>query len=119
MATNTMKIKVTKKEIVENYNNVICIGYCELQSLLNYENARFYTCGVYGWNADVYEINGSTVIVTGYRPFGNIKVDYETQRKYEAEAQRIQCDYSIKYEARIEALKKLVNEFVTMAINNK
>lgn len=114
-----MKIKVTKKEIVSNYNNVICIGYCALQSLLNYENARFYTCGVYGWNLDIYEINNNTVIVTGYRPFGNIKVDYDTQRKYEAEAQRIDYDHTIKYEARKEAIKNLLNEFVTMAINNK
>ena len=114
-----MKTKVTKKEVVENYNNIIRIGYCGLQSLLNYQNARFYTCGVYGWNADVYEVNGSTVIVTGYRPFGNISVNYDTQREYDNKAMQIQCDYSLKYEQRIEKLNALLNEFVQKAINNK
>lgn len=34
-------------------------------------------CGVYGWNADVYVIDYDTVIVTGYRPFGNMKLPRE------------------------------------------
>lgn len=44
-----MKVKVTKKEIRENYKNVISVGYCELQYLLRGKNPNFYTSGIYGW----------------------------------------------------------------------
>lgn len=36
-----------------------------------------YCGGVYGWNCDVYVIDYGTVIVTGHRPFGNIKLPRE------------------------------------------
>ena len=34
-------------------------------------------CGVFGWNSDVYVIDQDTVIVTGYRPFGNMELSRE------------------------------------------
>ena len=56
------------------YRNVIKVGYCDLQNALIGIEPNFYTAGVYGWNADVYVIDRDTVIVTGYRPFGNIEL---------------------------------------------
>lgn len=56
------------------YRNVIKVGYCDLQDALKWREPNFYTVGVYGWNADVYVIDYDTVIVTGYRPFGNIEL---------------------------------------------
>ena len=56
------------------YPNVIKVGYCDLQDALKWREPNFYTAGVYGWNADVYVIDCDTVIVTGYRPFGNIEL---------------------------------------------
>lgn len=56
------------------YENVITVGYCDLQYALKWREPNFYTVGVYGWNADVYVIDYDTVVVTGYRPFGNIKL---------------------------------------------
>ena len=72
-----MKTQVTKKAIMNSYNNVIRVGYCDLQSALAWREPNFYTAGVYGWNADVYVIDAGTVIVTGYRPFGNVELPRE------------------------------------------
>lgn len=63
-----MKKRVTRKFVIENYK-VLKVGYCALQGLLRYYAPRYYTAGVYGWNADVY-VFGDVAICTGYRPFG-------------------------------------------------
>lgn len=69
------KIRVTEKEIKENYKNIYYCNYCDLQNLLTYYEPDYYTKGVYGWNADIYVLDFDTVIITGYRPFGNIKIE--------------------------------------------
>lgn len=72
-----MKMKITKKAIIGAYRNVIKVGYCDLQDALKCREPNFYTVGVYGWNSDVYVIDNDTVIVTGYRPFGNMELPWE------------------------------------------
>lgn len=72
-----MKTRTTKKAITSTFNNVIRVGYCDLQNALTWREPNFYTAGVYGWNADVYVIDADTVIVTGYRPFGNVELQRE------------------------------------------
>ena len=69
-----MKTQITKKAIMNAYRNVIKVGYCDMQDALKWREPNFYTAGVYGWNADVYVIDCDTVIVTGYRPFGNTEL---------------------------------------------
>lgn len=69
-----MKTRITKKAIMSAYRNVIKVGYCDLQDALKWREPNFYTAGVYGWNSDVYVIDYDTVIVTGYRPFGNVEL---------------------------------------------
>lgn len=69
-----MKTQTTKKAIMNAYRNVIKVGYCDLQDALKWREPNFYTAGVYGWNSDVYVIDYDTVIVTGYRPFGNVEL---------------------------------------------
>jgi hypothetical protein len=61
-----MKYKTTRKAIVNGCANVKCAGFCDLQHLLKNHEPKAYTCGVYGWNFDVYEVYGVT-ICTGYR----------------------------------------------------
>jgi hypothetical protein len=72
-----MKTKITKKAIMSAYRNAIKVGYCDMQDALKWREPNFYTAGVYGWNADVYVIDNDTVIVTGYRPFGNTEIPRE------------------------------------------
>lgn len=72
-----MKTKTTKRAIMHAYENVIKVYYCDLQDALKWREPDFYTAGIYGWNSDVYVIDYGTVIVTGYRPFGNIELPRE------------------------------------------
>ena len=107
-----MKYKTTKKAVNEGYKNKICVTYCGLQNLLCYENEVAYITRREGWACDIYEINGSTAIITGYAPFGNIRPAYETIRKYDLAAEKIRYDYSLSYEDRKIKLDQLIKEFV-------
>lgn len=83
-----MKYKTTAKAIKEGYYRIISVGYCDLQSLLSYKSPVSYTSGYYGWNFDVYDIDG-VAIATGYRgmPSKNSKVDYKLIKEYEEKSQ--------------------------------
>lgn len=61
-----MKYKTTRKAVVNGYANIKCAGFCDLQYLLQNHSPVAYTCGVYGWNFDVYDVYG-VAICTGYR----------------------------------------------------
>lgn len=112
-----MSIRTTKKEIEKNYKNKICVPYCDLQYLLYFKSPKFYTSGVYGWNADVYQFNYNTVIVTGYRPFGNIE-NYGIVKKYEDEARKI-VNKSISYTEQKNTLDELIENFINEVLVNE
>lgn len=84
-----MKTQTTKKYINALYKNKIEIPYADLQTVLEFIRPDYYTCGVYGWNSDIYIYDSDTVIITGYRPFGNIKPKHDLIRKYEETAQKL------------------------------
>ena len=108
-----MKIKVAKKEIMENYKNVICVGYCDLCYLLKCIEPRFFTNGVYGWNSDIYEINENTCICTGYRPFGNISANGRNIiKKYDNKAKAIWYNYDLTYDQQKKKVSKLLDKFI-------
>ena len=105
-----MKYETTKKAILSNYSHVIKGGYCSLQTLLKFHSPSAYTASkTYGWRADIYEITPSTVIVTGYAPFGNIVPDYETIKKYEEKAKEL-CE---KYQ---QPQEKVYREFPMLCV---
>ena len=116
-----MKFKTTKSAINNGYYYKICVGYCDLQYLLNMENPIAYTCGTYGWNSDIYSLEDITgynaCIVTGYRPFGNITSNYNRNREFEGKAEKIVHDYKRDWEERKQELKQLVKEWATLYIN--
>ena len=105
-----MKYKTTQKAIKEKFRYIIYTGYAELQSLLKHVEPIAYTAGVYGWNADIYTIDG-VAIVTGYRPFGNIRADYDICEKYESEANHI-IKSVYNYEECKTALDDLISKFI-------
>lgn len=111
------KMKSTKKAIVESYNNVVCVGYCDLQNLLHCQLPSFYTCGVYGWNADVYDF-GSTAICTGYRPFGNASAPYGLIAYYEKLAEPIAHNYRSPWAERKQKLDELIRQFIDEVLDN-
>ena len=105
-----MKFRTTKKAVMANGGIILEVGYCDLQSLLKFKAPEAYTCGVYGWNADIYDIDGVT-IVTGYRPFGNCH-NGDLVAEYEAKAHNIATDYQVDWETRKNEVNKLLDEFV-------
>ena len=104
---------MTKKEILNSFNKVYCVGYCDLQYLLRRLNRIGYNSGVYGWNYDIYSLdNGDIAICTGYRGMPGVRIDYTIVDKYEKKAQAIFKDYSIKYEDQQKKLDKLIKKFI-------
>lgn len=102
-----MKFKTTKKAIMNGYDRIISIGYCNAQYLLKHRNPIAYTAGRDGWGADIYDIDG-VAIVTGYSPFGNIRPSYDLIRKYDEDARKV-------YEAgdtTRENANELLNQFI-------
>lgn len=109
-----MKFKTTQKAIKANYNIIICVPYCGLQNLLNYENPVAYTERREGWAADIYDMGGGVAIVTGYAPFGNIRPSYELRERYEKQAEIIRdmyC-YSTKLNDTRNRLRELQAAFI-------
>jgi hypothetical protein len=92
-----MKIKATQKQIKENYSNILAIGYAEYYHLLDKYKAMYYTCGVYGWNADIFiDYKTDTAIVTGYRTFGDRLKDKQLAifEKYNNKARKLKKRYN-------------------------
>ena len=102
-----MKFKTSNKAVRCGYHRVLSVGYCSLQRLLSHEAPVAYTAGVYGWNADVYEISTNTAIVTGYRPGSskNMKDDYALVKEYEDKAYKLD-----PYTADVRAAKRALIE---------
>lgn len=103
-----MKFKTTRKAIVNGSVNIKCAGYCDLQHLLWYHDPIAYTCGVYGWNFDVYEVYGVT-ICTGYRNMPGKRL--EKIGEYDQRAESIVNDRNIPYDERVEKVEALLKEF--------
>lgn len=106
-----MKFKTTRKAIVNGSVNVKYAGYCDLSTLLTNHSPIAYTCGVYGWNFDVYEVYGVT-ICTGYRGMPGPRL--EGIGEYEKKAREIRGDYSRNWEEQSNEIEKLLQEFCAL-----
>ena len=98
-------MKITRSEI--NKENMVALGYCQCQTILNkfaYNYKIGYNAGVYGWNYDLYRINGVDVI-TGYN------CPYYNYSNKDIKAQLIELENKIRKEERsltfLEYEKKL------------
>ena len=109
-----MKYKTTRKAIVAGTpaNNLVCAGYCDLSNLLWGHEPIAYTCGVYGWNFDVYNVYGIT-ICTGYRNMPGRKANNEAV--YEEKARAISDNYDLSWEERRDRIESLLKEFCEQA----
>ena len=105
-----MKYKTTAKAIREGACNPRSVGYCDLQYLLNNHSPIAYTCSVYGWNFDVYEVYG-VIICTGYR--GMVGPICKGIAEYEKKAEEILSweNKEMTYDEKREAVENLLHEF--------
>jgi len=105
-----MKLKTTKKQVKNYYNNIYSIGYCGAQNLLQGVKPFAYSKGAYGWSCDYYEI-GNACISTGYNPIGE-NIDYDLVRKYDDKAKAIFDNYNVDYQKRKNKVNKLLVKFI-------
>lgn len=104
-----MKYKTTRKAVVNGSVNVRSAGYCDLSYLLRNHSPIAYTCGVYGWNFDVFEVYGVT-ICTGYRNMPGARL--EGIREYEEKAAAIwSWENKTPFEEKQRQVEKLLQEF--------
>ena len=103
-----MKIKALKKEFKDQ--NVLKVGYCKLQYLLNYKDPFAYSSGVYGWACDYYNIDG-VIISTGYNPIGK-QVKTDILEHYNAQALKVLNNVNIEYQQKTKLLDNLLNDFI-------
>jgi len=112
------KIKTTRKQLAENFQ-CIGFGYCSIQNLMQYENPRFYTCGVYGWNFDGYIIEHKGTefcLTTGYR--GMIynakqnKNTYAIVKKYDNLAGKIVRNYKLTCDIKKKQVTDLLHSMI-------
>lgn len=107
-----MKYLTTTKAIKNGYRNIVCADYCDLQSLLRYVDPVAYTRGMYGWNYDVYDVNGVT-ICTGYRGIPGRRANNITD--YEARAREIDANRGLTWTEKQEKTLNLLREFCAQA----
>lgn len=117
-----MANRTTKKFVKENFSNVISLPYCAMQSLFDKTERDFYIADTLGWSSDVFTINNTTAVVTGYRPFGNVKPSYDMMKFYEnaAREMREECrNGTCGYEELRTRLRGLAWDFVGEALHEK
>ncbi len=93
-----MDLQLRKKDVVDAFPYIIKVGYCELQytlKALDMERVG-YTCGINGWNCDVYRLEIGLALTTGYGAFGNIRVDSDRLRALEEAVQAVPWEYCDK-----------------------
>ena len=112
-----MKLKTTAKAIRTSGAELICAGYCSLESLLSYVEPFAYTCGVYGWNFDAYQFDvpgrGTVILSTGYRNMPGR--DANNQGEYNARAREITRNWDMSHTERRAAVMALLDEFLAQA----
>lgn len=109
-----MKAHVSMKRF-SNLRYCVRAGYCELDYLLRYHDPIYYNSGVYGWNCDIYCIDG-LYITTGYRNMRGESLDWERVRDYEQKAKKIQAwESGLNWDEIKRQTSELLADFVSWA----
>ena len=111
-----IKAKVTDREVREGYYT-ISLSYCGAQDILNFQSAKFYNYGVYGWRYDVYELDYNLAICTGYSPIRSIpekmnRAAVEVITKYNDKARKTESRNYKTYTNYRRAIERLYKKMV-------
>ena len=111
-----MKMKVTRKEVMDNFVKVVYVPYCGADTLLRYADPIGYNAGVYGWNFDLYAF-GNVAVCTGYRNLPGTRAN--NYREYEKKARKILArpvQYADEYKTKVrKPIERLLKEFIEQA----
>lgn len=109
-----MKYRTTLKSIRNDWNASIIIPYCAAENLLYGAEPVAYAAGVYGWNADVYDVGGGICICTGYRPTGTVRPSHDVIKAADrAAASLIASIPATDYERRRDAVAAFRRSWAT------
>ena len=115
-----MKFKTTKKNMKE-YEQIICVSYCSLRHLLQFQDPIAYSTRAEGWACDYYDING-VLISTGYAPLSskNTNASYDMIKKYDDKARQILTNAKAgDYYAPAKKITKLLYKFIDEATKER
>lgn len=108
-----MNIKLSNKDLRNNFGVIVSCGYCALQSLLNMKSRVGWNKGVFGWNYDAFEFGG-VCLITGYRTRGaDIELSADFCKRWNERASN--ATYGERKQILNEferELQKLVKEFI-------
>lgn len=111
-----MKKHITQKATKNSNYIVLGVSYCELQNVLKHLSPIAYNAGSDGWNYDLYRLNDTYSIVTGYRGFDRSCTHHANDFKGLNQALRdldAKCaSYYVSKEERLELLTNLLNEYL-------
>lgn len=105
-----MKTRIAMNELKYFYDKVFRTGYCDLCDIMNGYEPRFYNCGVYGWNCDIYTA-GNIAITTGYRNMRGERIPSEILQRYTKKAQQIRKNRQYKWETKTRKLEENREKF--------
>lgn len=100
------KIKTTRRELAK-FARAYTVDMPHLFHLAGVEPFA-YTCGVYGWNFDAYEVAG-VLLCSGYR--GMIGPRLEIAAKYEEKARKIDL-LPIRWDEKKQKARRIWRAFV-------
>lgn len=108
-----MNIKLTNRDLRDNFGVIVSCGYCELQSLLNIKSRIGYNKGVYGWNFDAFDFGG-VCLISGYRTRGAaIELSSEFCKRWNERASNATHEERKQILAEFEReLQRLAKEFI-------
>ena len=113
-----MKNRVTRNQLKADYYDVYNIRYGYIQDITSYLRCTMYTCGIYGWNSDIYDCMNGYAISTGYRPCGNKSIDRDIYIKYNERFSRLKHKTSVKAIQYLQAMIKEQRERDNAKTNN-
>ncbi|WP_423858724.1 hypothetical protein [Alloscardovia omnicolens] len=106
-----MDLLLRRKDVEYSFPSIIKVGYCQLKytlQALDMERVG-YIRGVNGWNCDVYRLEKGIALTTGYRPFGNVRVDSDRLRALEEAVQAVPWEY---YDKRAQVARKGIESII-------
>ena len=104
-----MKKHITQKATKNSNQIVLGVSYRDLQNVLKYLSPIAYNAG-YGWNYDLYRLNDTYSIVTGYRGFDRSCTHHAND--FEGLSQALRDLENESYNLKLskdESINKLVN----------
>lgn len=107
-----MEVRLKEKQVKEAFIGVLPLGYCDLYYTLRALGRCGWTCGVYGWNSDIYDLGNGYAISCGYRPIGNMKKPEGIVAKYEKKERKIMDRHYKNWQNRNKALLRNLDNFV-------